>query len=77
LIKAFASLAVLLILMVLSISAHMILYPYDAHTRSLQNLTQLTNISELSYSVAYDASKFNATYPEMPALGRMDFVYER
>ena len=63
--------------MVLTMVVHMLLFPYEAHTRSLQSLTKLTHFSELSFSSAYDESTFNASYPEMPALGRMDFVYER
>jgi len=77
LIKSFTLLASLLILMVLTMGLHMLLFPYDEHTRSLQSLTKLTHISELSLSSAYDDTIFNGTYPEMPALGRMDFVYER
>jgi hypothetical protein len=30
-----------------------------------------------SLSVSYDASLHNMTYPEMPRLNRMDFVYEQ
>lgn len=63
--------------MVLTMGVHSSLFPYDAYTRSLQNLTKLTHISELSLSLAYDESTINTTYPEMPALRRMDFVYER
>jgi len=77
LIKTFASLVSLLILMVLTMGVHTYLFPYDDHTRSLQSLTKLTHNSNLSLSVAYDESTLNDTYPEMPALGRMDFVYER
>ena len=56
---------------------HMLTYPYDDHSRILKSLTKLTNYSELSFSLAYDDTPLNATYPEMPTLGRMDFVYER
>ena len=40
------------------------------------NITSLTHMSPLSLSVSYDESSFNRTYPEMPTLGRMDFLYE-
>jgi len=63
--------------MVFSMGVHVLFYPYDEHSRALQRFTKLTKISELSLSLAYDDSTFNASYPEMPALGRMDFVYER
>lgn len=43
----------------------------------MQTLSQITQGSSLSLSVAYDESVYNTTYPEMPTLGRMDFVYER
>ena len=75
-IQAFSFLASLLILMVLTMGLHMLLFPYEEHTRSLQSLTKVTHFTELSLSSAYDDSTINATYPEMPALGRMDFVYE-
>ena len=76
-IKAFTSLASLLVLMVFSMVVHTLLFPYEAHTRSLQSVTKLTQISELSLSSSYNESTLNTTYPEMPGLGRMDFVYER
>ena len=41
------------------------------------NIISLTHMSPLSLSVSYDESSFNMTYPEMPTLGRMDFLYER
>ena len=63
--------------MVLTMSLHMLLFPYDEYSISLQNMTEVTKLTELSVSVAYDSATFNATYPDMPALGRMDFVYER
>ena len=63
--------------MVFSIGLHTLFFPYEKTTQTMRTLTQLTNISSLSLSVAYDESVYNTTYPEMPALGRMDFVYER
>ena len=63
--------------MVVTIAFHKLTFAYDSHTRSLQSVTKLTHYSELSLSSAYDDTTLNATYPEMPALGRMDFVYER
>ena len=63
--------------MVLTMSLHMLLFPYDEYSASLQNMTEITKLTELSLSVAYDSSKINTTYPDMPTLGRMDFVYER
>ena len=76
-IKPFVSFALLFILMVFVMSAHYLLFPHKKTTQSMLNLSSLTHLSPLSYSVAYDESSYNATYPEMPALGRMDFVYER
>lgn len=40
------------------------------------NLSSLVHMSPLALSVSYDESSFNMTYPEMPALGKMDFLYE-
>ena len=76
-IKPFVSFSLLLILMVFTMAAHALMFPYEKNTHSLQTMVKLTHLSPLSYSVAYDESSFNATYPEMPALGKMDFVYER
>ena len=45
-------------------------------TQALQTITELTSQSKLSLSVAYDESSYNPTYPEMPNLKKMDFVYE-
>ncbi len=63
--------------MVFAMGAHTLLFPYEEKRHSLQTIAKLTHLSSLSYSVAYDESPFNATYPDMPALGRMDFVYEQ
>lgn len=41
------------------------------------NISSLTHMSPLSLSVSYNESSFNLTYPEMPALGKMDFLYEQ
>lgn len=76
-IKPFVSFALLLILMVFAMGAHAILFPYEKNSHAIQTMATLTHLSPLSLSVSYDESSFNATYPEMPALGRMDFVYER
>jgi len=77
LIKPFVSFIFLLGGMLFFISAHTLLFPYENNRQSLEAITQLTHMAPLSLSVAYDASKYNTTYPEMPTLGRMDFVYER
>ena len=63
--------------MVFTMAAHTLLFPYEKNSHSIQTVAKLTHLSPLSLSVAYDESSFNTTYPEMPALGRMDFVYER
>jgi len=77
LIKPFVSLASLLILMVFAMGVHALLFPYEKTTQSLQIMTTLTHMSSLSTSTAYDELAFNATYPDMPTLGRMDFVYDK
>lgn len=76
-IKPFAALAVLLVLMVLSIGLHYTLFPYEQATSSRQKMTTLIHMAPLSLSVNYDESLYNQTYPEMQGLGRMDFVYEQ
>ena len=47
-----------------------------SNIEALQNITELTHQSKLSLSVAYDESLYNPTYPDMPNLKKMDFVYE-
>lgn len=63
--------------MLFFMGADTLLFPYHKHRDALQAITQLTHMAPLSLSVAYDAFKENLTYPEMQALNRMDFVYER
>ncbi len=76
-IKPFVSLASLLILMVFALGVHYVLFPYVKTSDSMQTLSTLTHMTSLSYSVAYDETSFNATYPDMPTSGRMDFVYDK
>ena len=76
-IKPFVSFILFLILMVFLMGSHYLLFPYEKNSHTIQTMAKLTNLSPLSLSVAYDESSFNATYPEMPAFGRMDFLYER
>jgi hypothetical protein len=61
----------------LGIVVHYLLFPYTQHTQKLQQLTTFTSMAKPSLSVSYDASLHNMTYPEMPRLNRMDFVYEQ
>ena len=75
-IKPFVSFLLFLILMVFVMGSHYLLFPYKKTSESMLNITSLTHMSPLSLSVSYDESSFNRTYPEMPTLGRMDFLYE-
>lgn len=63
--------------MLFIMSSHYLLFPYKKTTEAMLNITSLTHMSKLSLSVSYDESSFNMTYPDMPALGKMDFLYER
>jgi hypothetical protein len=63
--------------MVFAMSAHTILFPYEKTSEAMLNITSLSHMGSLSLSVNYDESSFNMTYPEMPTLGRMDFIYEQ
>lgn len=63
--------------MVFAMGLHYLLFPYIKNTQTIYNMTSLTHMAPLSLSVGYDESVYNSTYPEMTALGRMDFVYER
>jgi len=63
--------------MVLAMGAHALLFPYEKTTQSLQSMTTLTHMTSLSTSIAYSETRFNTTYPDMPTLGRLDFVYDK
>lgn len=74
-IKPFAAIVVLLILMIVSMALHYVSFPHEKASRSLQHMTSILDMAPLSLSVAYDESIYNSTYPEMQGLGRMDFIY--
>ncbi len=76
-IKPFAALTALLVLMLFSMGLHYTLFPYEKATKSMQKMTTLIQMAPLSLSVNYDESLYNHTYPEMQGLGRMDFIYEQ
>ena len=76
-IKPFAVVVFLLILMIFSVGFHYTLFPYKETSISMQNITVLTQMAPLSLSVSYDESIYNTTYPEMQGLRRMDFVYDQ
>jgi len=63
-------------MMVISISLHYFQYPTKDKIEKLQTLTKLTHNSQLSLSVSYDEAYYNPSYPEMPNLKKMDFIYE-
>lgn len=75
-IKPFAAFALLLVIMVFSMGLHYILFPYSKNRQTMNNITELTYMAPLSLSVGYEESVYNSTYPDMSALGRMDFIYE-
>ena len=75
-IKPFLFLGFLLTLMLLSMGVHNVQFTYDTHRQSSHALIQLTHVAKLSHSTAYDEAVLNKTYPDMPSLGRLDFVYE-
>ena len=76
-IKPFVALAFVLTLMILAVGLHFTLFPCAQNIEKLQQFTSFTQISTPSLSIQYDTSKFNTAYPDMPTLGRMDFVYEQ
>ena len=76
-IKPFAVVVFLLILMIFAVGFHYTLFPYKETARSIQNITVLTQMTPLSLSVSYDELIYTTTYPDMQGLGRMDFVYEQ
>jgi uncharacterized membrane protein YjgN (DUF898 family) len=75
-IKSFLILTLLLLTMLITISLHYFQSSTKNIVQRLQTLTQLTHDSRLSLSVAYDESYYNPSYPEMPNLKKMDFIYE-
>lgn len=62
--------------MIVSITLHYYIYPNKDNIQALQNITKLTKYSKLSLSISYDESCYNPTYPEMPNLRKMNFIYE-
>ncbi len=75
-IKSFLVLNLVLIAMIVSITLHYWQSPKKENIEALQNIIELTHQSKLSLSVAYDESLYNPTYPEMPNLRKMNFIYE-
>ncbi len=75
-IKSFLVLNLILMGMIVGITLHYWQSPKKENIEALQNITELTHQSKLSLSVAYDESLYNPTYPDMPNLKKMDFVYE-
>ena len=61
----------------LVIAFHALTFPFESHSQTLQTVSHLTHFSALSLSLGYDENLYNTTYPEMPPLSKMDFVYER
>jgi hypothetical protein len=64
-------------MLLFAVLIHYLLFPYEKHSQKLENITTLTAFTELSLGVRYESSNDNHVYPEMPTLGRMDFVYEQ
>lgn len=67
----------LLLLLLFGMLMHYLLFPYEKQSQKLQHFSTLTNLSKPSFSVRYETTDANHVYPEMPGLGRMDFVYEQ
>ncbi|SFV63801.1 hypothetical protein MNB_SV-3-509 [hydrothermal vent metagenome] len=76
-IKPFVFLLFVLSFMVLSMGIHHKLFPYKKISCTLQNISKLTHLTSVSYSLAYDETPFNTTYPEMQSLDRREFVYDK
>ncbi len=76
-IKPFLVIVFFLIFMLFAMGVHGVLFPYGKAVRSMQQITTLIHMAPLSLSISYDESKYNLTYPEMPGLSRMDFIYEK
>ena len=75
-IKPFLVLIFLFFTMILAMTLHTLNFPIQNSINPLLHLNQLTNHSKLSLSTAYSEKQLNPTYPEMPTLRRMDFIYE-
>ena len=70
----------LLLLFVVGASVHYLRFDTGRVDRSLSALASLTHRSEISLGRAYYESADaygNSAYPEMQAIDRMDFVYEK
>ena len=62
--------------MIVSITLHYLQSSKKDDIEALQNIVELTHQSKLSLSVGYDESLYNPTYPDMPNLRKMNFIYE-
>lgn len=76
-IKSFIVLISLLLLLSLAMVLHSVSFDYESSSENIRNISELSHVSRLSLSAAYDESVYNQTYPQMPTLERRHFVYEK
>jgi hypothetical protein len=80
--REFYLLSALLLFLVTAVALHATLKRADGVEEEVRKLVRVTNLSSLSLSAAWYEPRLrqserpvNPAYPEMPSLGRMDFVY--
>ncbi len=79
-IRSFWMMTLFLLLLLVGVVVHYLSFDPAKIDTPLGALTSLTNHAELSLGRAYDepiAAQGNIAYPEMQAIDRMDFVYEK
>ncbi len=83
-IKPFFAVVALLLLSAGLVLSHYFVYDYETEQTSLQRMGALVHFSSPALSVAYYEPRVlffeeaeNPAYPQMQAINKMDFVYEK
>ncbi|SFV63520.1 hypothetical protein MNB_SV-10-1027 [hydrothermal vent metagenome] len=83
-IKPFFVLVMLLVLSVGLVAVHYLQYDRKTPQEVLQEISAITNFSSPALSVSYYEPRIlfyetasNPAYPQMQAMNRMDFIYEK
>ncbi len=83
-IKPFFALVTILVLSVAMVAGHYLQYDRKTPQEALQGISAVTHFSSPALSVSYYEPRIlfyetasNPAYPQMQALNRMDFVYEK
>lgn len=83
-VKQFLILVFLLVLLIGFVAGHSLYYDRTTTEKAILAVSKLTKVTSPSLSVAYYEPRLlefevpvNPSYPEMPAIDRTDFIYEK